>query len=50
MKIPLKTKIFSWYIRQGVILTKDNFAKQNWYASRMCVFYHQDETVKHIFL
>ena len=24
MKIPLKTKIFAWYLRKGVILTKDN--------------------------
>jgi hypothetical protein len=27
MKIPLKTKIFGWYLRRGVILTKDNVVK-----------------------
>jgi hypothetical protein len=29
MRIPLKTKIFGWYIPRGVILTKDNLAKWN---------------------
>jgi hypothetical protein len=29
MKIPLKTKVFRWYLRRGVILTKDNLAKRN---------------------
>ena len=26
MKIPLKTKIFMWFLKKGVILTKDNLA------------------------
>jgi hypothetical protein len=26
MKIPLKIKVFAWYLRRGVILTKDNLA------------------------
>ncbi|WVZ95111.1 hypothetical protein U9M48_040913 [Paspalum notatum var. saurae] len=29
-KIPLKTKIFLWYIKRGVLLTKDNLARRNW--------------------
>ena len=29
-KTPLKIKIFMWYLRRGVILTKDNLAKHNW--------------------
>ena len=29
MKIPLKNKVFAWYLRRGVILTKDNLAKRN---------------------
>jgi hypothetical protein len=29
LKIPLKTKIFGWYLRRGVILTKDNLFKRN---------------------
>jgi hypothetical protein len=37
MKIPLKTKKFAWYLRRGVILTKDNLARRNWHGSKMCV-------------
>jgi hypothetical protein len=44
MKIPLKTKIFGWYLCRGVILTKDDLVKRNW-----CVFCHHDETIKHLF-
>ena len=49
MKIPLKTKLFAWYLQRGVILTKDNLAKRNWQGSKKCVFCHQDETIKHLF-
>jgi hypothetical protein len=45
MKIPLKTKIFYWYLRRGVILTKDNLVKRNWYGNHRCIFCHQDETI-----
>jgi hypothetical protein len=49
MKIPLKTKVFGWYLRRGVILTKDNLARRNWHGNKSCVFCHQDETIKHLF-
>ena len=49
MKIPLKTKVFAWYIRRGVILTKDNLAKRNWHGSKKCVFCTHDESIKHLF-
>jgi hypothetical protein len=49
LKIPLRTKVSGWYIRKGVILTKDNLAKRNWFGSKKCVFYHHEETIKHIF-
>ena len=29
MKVPLKLKVFAWYLRKGVILTKDNLVKRN---------------------
>jgi hypothetical protein len=29
MNIPLKNIFFAWYLRRGVILTKDNFIKRN---------------------
>jgi hypothetical protein len=34
LKIPLKTKLFGWYLRRGVILTKDDVAKRNWHGSK----------------
>ena len=49
MKIPLKIKVFAWYLRKGVILTKDNFAKRNWTGSKKCVSCTHDETIKHLF-
>ena len=49
MKIPRKTKVFAWYLRRGVILTKDNLAKRNWHGSRKCVFCSHYETIKHLF-
>jgi hypothetical protein len=49
MKIPLKNKKFAWYLRRGVILTKDNLIKRNWHGSKTCVFCLQDETIKHLF-
>ena len=49
MKIPLKNKIFAWYLRRGVILTKDNLIKRNWHGSPQCVFCHHEKTIKHLF-
>jgi hypothetical protein len=49
LRLPLRIKVFGWYLRKGVILTKDNLGKQNWNGSRTCVFCHQDETIKHLF-
>jgi hypothetical protein len=30
LKTPLKIKVFLWYLRRGVILTKYNLTKWNW--------------------
>jgi hypothetical protein len=52
MKIPLKNKFFAWYLRRGVIVTKDNLIKWNWHGSSSCVFCTRgtrDETIKHLF-
>ena len=49
MKIPLKLKVFAWYLRKGVILTKDNLVKRNWQGSKKCVSCAHDETIKHLF-
>jgi hypothetical protein len=49
MKIPLKNKIFAWYLRREVILTKDNLIKCSWHGNKTYVFCSQDETIKHLF-
>ena len=50
MKIPLKIKVFMWFVHKGVILTKDNLAKRNWVGSQRCCFCDQDESILHLFL
>ena len=47
--MPLKVKIFMWYLRRGVVLTKDNLARRNWKGSKKCSFCTHDETIKHLF-
>jgi hypothetical protein len=49
LKIQLRIKVFGWYLRKGVVLTKDNLATWNWHGSKKCVFCHHDETIKHLF-
>jgi hypothetical protein len=48
-KVPLKIKIFLWYLRQGVILTKDNLAKRKWKGGTECCFCSAHETIQHLF-
>ena len=50
LKIPLKIKIFLWYLQRGVVLTKDNLAKKNWKGSKKCCGCNLDETNRHLFL
>jgi hypothetical protein len=50
LKIPLKDKIFLWFIQQGVILTKDNLAQKNWVGSQKCCFYDRNEMIKLFFI
>jgi hypothetical protein len=49
LRIPLRIKVFRWYLWKGVFLTKDNLPKWNWHGSKKCVFCHHDETRKHLF-
>jgi hypothetical protein len=49
IKAPLKIKIFLWYLRRGVLLTKDNLAKRNWKGSKACNFCQGNETIQHLF-
>jgi hypothetical protein len=43
LKISLWIKVFGWYLRKGVVVTKDNLAKRNWHETKKCIFCHQDE-------
>ncbi|WVZ96532.1 hypothetical protein U9M48_042161 [Paspalum notatum var. saurae] len=49
LKIPLKIKIFLWYLHHGLILTKDNLAKRNWHESQKCCFCDSNETIEYLF-
>ena len=49
LKVPLKIKIFCWFLTRGVILTKDNLIKRNWVGSKKCMFCSHDETIQHLF-
>jgi hypothetical protein len=50
IKVPLKIKVFMWFVHKGVILTKDNLAERNWEGSKRCCFCDQEETKEHLFL
>jgi hypothetical protein len=45
-KLPLKIKIFLWFLKNGVVLTKDNLVKRRW---KGCGFCAQQEIVQHLF-
>jgi hypothetical protein len=48
-KMPLKIKIFMWYLHSGVVLTKDNLLKHNWKENAKCSFCTQNETIDYLF-
>jgi hypothetical protein len=48
-KMKISLIFFAWYLRRGVILTKDNLMKRNWHGSKTCVFCSQDETLNNCF-
>ena len=50
LKISLKIKIFLWYLKWRVILTKDNLTRHNWQESQQCCLCQEDETIQHLFL
>ena len=49
LKIPLKIKVFMWYLQKGVVLTKDNLARRQWKGSIKCCFCNFDEAIQHLF-
>uniref|UniRef100_A0A453AJI4 Reverse transcriptase zinc-binding domain-containing protein n=1 Tax=Aegilops tauschii subsp. strangulata TaxID=200361 RepID=A0A453AJI4_AEGTS len=38
VKVPLRIKIFMWFVHKQVILTKDNLLKRHWVGSSRCCF------------
>jgi hypothetical protein len=48
-RIPLKIKIFLWFLWKGVILTKDNLAKRQWKGCTRCSFCSEHESIQHLF-
>jgi hypothetical protein len=48
-KIPLKIKIFLWYLKNGVVLTKDNLVKRQWKGCTRCCFCAVQESIQHLF-
>jgi hypothetical protein len=49
IKVPLKIRIFMWFLHKGVILTKDSLLKRNWNGCSKCCFCDQNETIHHLF-
>ena len=49
VKLPLKIKIFLWYLNKGVILTKDNLVKRQRKGNTSCSFCDTNETIQHQF-
>jgi hypothetical protein len=48
-KIPLKIKIFLWYLKNGVVLTNDNLVKTQWKGCTKCCFCAVQESIQHLF-
>jgi hypothetical protein len=48
LKLPLKIKVFLWYLYKGVILTKDNLARRHWQGDNKCSFCSSEETIQHL--
>jgi hypothetical protein len=49
LKISLRIKIFMWYFKREVVLTKDNLARHNWNGNKVCSFCSQQELIQHLF-
>ena len=50
IKVPLKIKIFLWFLQKEVVLTKDNLSRKNWKGSQKCIGCNLDESIQHLFL
>ena len=50
IKLPLKVKVFLWFIHRGVIVTKDNLVRRNWHVNEKCCYCSNNETIQNLFL
>jgi hypothetical protein len=50
IRVPLKIKVFMWFLHKKVLLIKDNLIKRKWKGNDKCCFCDQKETVQHLFL
>jgi hypothetical protein len=50
IKVPLKIKIFMWFLYRKAILKKDNLKKRGWTGCAKCVFCRDQATIDHLFL
>jgi hypothetical protein len=50
LKVPLKIRIFMWFLNRKEILTKDNLAKRKWTGCKKCAFCSEEETIEHLLL
>jgi hypothetical protein len=48
LKLPLKIKVFMWYLYKGVVLTKDNLVRRQWQRDKKCCFCSLDESIQHL--
>ena len=50
LKLPLKIKVFMWYLYEGVILTKDNLVRRQCQGDRKCCFCSSNKSIQHLLL
>jgi hypothetical protein len=48
-KFSVKDLIFLWYLKNGVVLTKDNLVKRQWKGCTKCCFCDVSESIQHLF-
>ena len=39
-----------WYLKRGVVLTKDNLARRNWNGNKACYCCNKPATIQHLFV
>ena len=49
IKLPLKVKVFLWFIHRGVIVTKDNLVRRNWHVNEKCCYCSNNKIIQHLF-